>query len=234
MSRFWAYHSEFADHYFSYHFGENIVQELKRFWSANENILDYGCGPGFLIEYLLATGAYVTALDFSEISLKRVDTNCVGRGGFLGAVSPTSLKDGLQFDVITSVEVVEHLSDEHLKDMLRFVRIYLKPNGLLIITTPNDEDLNASTVYCPVSNTLFHRWQHIRTWNQKTLPTWLENEGFQVQEIRAVDFSDRSVRTWWRRVLTRAARAIDKVARDRAHQSKPPHLYCVARLQTEN
>lgn len=32
--------------------------------------------------------------------------------------------------------------------------------GALIITTPNEENLEDNMVYCPVSNTIFHRWQH--------------------------------------------------------------------------
>jgi 2-polyprenyl-3-methyl-5-hydroxy-6-metoxy-1,4-benzoquinol methylase len=43
----------------------------------------------------------------------------------------------VKFDVITLIEVIEHLSKPQLADMITYAHSKLKPNGSLIITTPN-------------------------------------------------------------------------------------------------
>ena len=70
-----------------------------------------------------------------------------GRPGFLGAWSPQEIADpGLagSFTTIFMVEVIEHLSDEHLAAAMVTIKRLLAPGGRLVCTTPNDEDLEAA------------------------------------------------------------------------------------------
>ena len=66
----------------------------------------------------------------------------------------------------------------------------LADDGLFIVTTPNEENLAENTVYCPMSNVVFHRWQHVRNWSRETLRETLEKHGFAVQSVKAVTFRD--------------------------------------------
>jgi 2-polyprenyl-3-methyl-5-hydroxy-6-metoxy-1,4-benzoquinol methylase len=128
------------------------------------------------------------------------------------------------FDVILSVEVVEHLNDESLQGLLATAYGLLKPGGRFIVTTPNDEDLRRSYMYSPATDELYHRWQHVRSWNQETLPRRLTEAGFRVEKTYTTNLSMQG--------RTRDARLrrfiyISNRLRGRA-SSKMPHLICIS------
>jgi hypothetical protein len=43
-------------------------------------------------------------------------------------------------------------------------------------------------VYCPISNKLFHRWQHVRSFTDTTLPDLLRRYGFDEMVTHRVGF----------------------------------------------
>ena len=88
-------------------------------------------------------------------------------------------------DIVMSVEMVEHLFDEHLEPTFGEFHRLLKPEGTLIVTTPNEEDLAASRVLCPDCGGLFHQFQHIRTWSANSLRQALEAHGFETVTCHA-------------------------------------------------
>ena len=45
-------------------------------------------------------------------------------------------------------------------------------------------------VYCPVSNLLFHRWQHVRSFTRETLCALLDRFGFDEVVTHHVGFDD--------------------------------------------
>ena len=55
----------------------------------------------------------------------------------------------------------------------------LKPGGRLVVTTPNEEDLEQSKVVCPECLARFHKMQHVRSWSARTLTERLEGYGFK-------------------------------------------------------
>jgi len=59
----------------------------------------------------------------------------------------------------------------------------------VVITTPNNEDLELSQCYCPISNTLFHRWQHVRSFTEETLAALLAKHGIEKVVSHCVEFS---------------------------------------------
>ena len=87
-----------------------------------------------------------------------------------------------QFDLIISVEVVEHLYDDVLAGMLADVYARLKPGGAAIFTTPNQEDLSRNMVMSPETGRLFHRWQHVRSWTPDGLAEMVSRAGFDKVE----------------------------------------------------
>ena len=96
------------------------------------------------------------------------------------------------FDAVFLLEVVEHLDDHWLGKTLDRAHRLLKPGGVLIVTTPNDERLSDGTVYCPVSNVVFHRWQHMRSWTSAGLESALRSHGFHDVTVRTCNFADVS------------------------------------------
>src|SRR5581483_2838562 len=108
--------------------------------------------------------------------------------GFLGVVGDDNL---LTFDVVLMVEVIEHILDAQIDATLKRVARWTKSGGTLIVTTPNNEDLELGMIYCPVSNVFFHRWQHVRSFTRESLCALLDGYGFDEVVTHFVGFDDR-------------------------------------------
>jgi predicted SAM-dependent methyltransferase len=67
------------------------------------------------------------------------------------------------------IETIEHLTDNYLHGTLKEIHRILKPGGTIVITTPNDEDLEKTHVHCADCGATFHHMQHIRSWNENNL-----------------------------------------------------------------
>jgi len=170
--------------------GGNIADYIYDSFPDKRNILDYGCGPGFLIEHLLKKDFFVTGLEFSKNSLQLVSQKFSKINNFSGAFEYNGIiEKDLKFDIITLVEVIEHLNDLYLRKTLNNIKSVLNRNGVLVITTPNDEDLKNSTVFCPNCDHVFHRWQHLRSWSIESLSEYLLENGFIINDVFTTNFS---------------------------------------------
>ena len=115
---------------------ERVVKTALRYVSPGARALDLGAGSGALAERLQAAGLRVTAADISnyfELNTEFVQLD-FNDPGFDRTVAS-------EFDLITSVEVIEHL--ENPTAFLRSIFRLLKPNGVAILTTPNVENVPA-------------------------------------------------------------------------------------------
>ena len=117
---------------------------IDQHWSLDEHsrrplegktALDVGCGAGLLAEPLARLGAKVTAIDPAAELIGAARDHAAGQG--LEIDYRVSAIENLMgtFDLITSMEVIEHTADpqQFLNDLAK----RLVPNGLLIISTPN-------------------------------------------------------------------------------------------------
>lgn len=190
-ARFWNCFSsdpEFSRQYFSNHSGGLMLDYLKTIVPLKGRVLDYGCGPGYLVGHLLQQGIACEAIDFSHQSVERVtaqfSAHPLFRGATVATQLPTPLADA-SLDIVISVEMVEHLFNEHLIPTFAEFHRLLRPGGTLIVTTPNEEDLAASRVLCPDCGGLFHQYQHVRSWSAATLRPALEAHGFETVTCHA-------------------------------------------------
>ena len=121
-----------------------IRDQVNRHWQADETsfrplegktALDVGCGAGLLAEPLARLGAEVTAIDASEELIAAAKEHAEARGLEIDyrAVAVEDL--GGTFDLVTSLEVVEHVADP--RAFVRSLAAGLAPGGLLIMSTPN-------------------------------------------------------------------------------------------------
>jgi 2-polyprenyl-3-methyl-5-hydroxy-6-metoxy-1,4-benzoquinol methylase len=108
----------------------NQIESTRLNRSDRLEILDYGCGTGFNLQFLAQFGR-VTGADVAPESLDE----------FQKTVSETIVdltKDtsGLRgsFDIVTALDVLEHFDDDVAG--LRQIRDLLKPGGQLIVTVP--------------------------------------------------------------------------------------------------
>jgi 2-polyprenyl-3-methyl-5-hydroxy-6-metoxy-1,4-benzoquinol methylase len=199
VARFWDFISQLKlskELYFSHIYGAHLLRQASPWVTLpGARVLDYGCGPGYLWPHLQRyQPAKLAGLDFSPSSVACVQREYSAWPNFAGATHVSSLPSPLaagSFDVITSIEVIEHLHDGHLDGMLAECARLLRPGGRLLLTTPHDEDLGASQVICPESGAIFHRWQHVRSWTVPSLEPWLHRHGLRPLHLEATWYGPR-------------------------------------------
>jgi 2-polyprenyl-3-methyl-5-hydroxy-6-metoxy-1,4-benzoquinol methylase len=225
-SRFWDWHSQFPENYFTYQFGATIVASLRQFLRGRDRVLDYGCGVGYLLPHLCREVREVYGADPSPQSVDRTNERFAALPNFRGASLIEDLhRRVMKFDAIICIEVVEHLSDDVLKDVLTDVRSLLGPGGVAIFSTPNNEDLSKNMMFCPATGETYHRWQHLRSWDRNSLPAKLRSSGYEVVDVIETNMSvSRSMSP--KSVLKRA------IKRVLFGDPGRPHLVCVAKPAT--
>ena len=105
---------------------------------AGLTALDAGCGAGLVSEPLARLGAAVTGIDATAetIDVARVHAADAGLDiDYRVATAEDLVGDGLEFDLVVSLEVVEHVADpaRFLADCARLTR----PGGALVLSTLN-------------------------------------------------------------------------------------------------
>jgi 2-polyprenyl-3-methyl-5-hydroxy-6-metoxy-1,4-benzoquinol methylase len=203
VSRLWDYYSRtppYSDVYFSERFGDQLLRRSGLPLEQPLEVLDFGCGPGFIWEHMLRLGARwrYTALDFSRDSVAKAHERGSSHAQFAGAHHVTQLPTELaasNFDALLLFEVVEHLTDHHLEATLREAVRVLRPGGVVVVSTPNEEDLAASTRFCPECGAVFHEWQHVRSWTAASLTTRMAKHGLVRRMVQTLDFRANSLRS---------------------------------------
>jgi len=154
--------------------------------------LDVGCGAGLLAEPLARLGAAVTGVDAAaeNIAAARVHAAAGGLSIDYRAGGVEAVTAGERFDLVTSLEVIEHVADP-----ARFVRGLagaLAPGGLMVLSTPNRTPLSrlamitlAEGVGAIPKGT--HDWDRFLTPDELTM--LLRSEGLTVGEVRGLVFS---------------------------------------------
>lgn len=120
---------------------KKIFQELGMI--SGKEILDIGCEAGYITIRLAAKGAIVTGIDLIKepiVSLKNTLKNQpekIKQRIKLKVADATKLPfKAKTFDIILATEVIEHITK--LNDFIAGVYRVLKPNGVLLITFPNE------------------------------------------------------------------------------------------------
>ena len=123
---------------------EYIRDQVDQHWQCDEcqrtplegkSALDVGCGAGLLAEPLARLGAKVTGLDAAPelIAVAREHAERQGLSVDYRAGDLFDLEG--QFDLITCMEVIEHVADPEA--FLKALARRLAPGGLLVLSTPN-------------------------------------------------------------------------------------------------
>jgi 2-polyprenyl-6-hydroxyphenyl methylase/3-demethylubiquinone-9 3-methyltransferase len=166
---------------------EKVLQGYR--WRAGEKkIFDLGCGNGAFAHELSKLGYAVTGVDPSEEGIRFAKEAYPHLKLELGSAYDNLAERYGQFEVILSLEVIEHVYDP--RRFVRCVEQLLKPGGLVILSTPYHGYLKNLVL------ALTNKWDnhftalwdhgHIKFWSVKTVSILLNEVGLQIEKVYRV------------------------------------------------
>jgi 2-polyprenyl-6-hydroxyphenyl methylase/3-demethylubiquinone-9 3-methyltransferase len=126
-----------------------IRDQIDQHWQCDEHVrtplegrtaLDVGCAAGLLTEPLARLGAKVTGIDAAPELIEVARDHAASMGLEIDYRAGEVQELEGQFDLITSMEVIEHVADPAA--FVGALAKRLAPDGLLILSTPNQTSLS--------------------------------------------------------------------------------------------
>lgn len=161
---------------------------------AGRRMLDVGCGGGLVAEPLARLGGQVTAIDAAAPSIEVARTHAAAAGlsiEYRATTAEALLAEGKQFDIVTALEIVEHVADPaaFLATCARLVA----PGGLLVLSTLNRTPQAFGLAILGAEYLLrmlprgTHSWRKFRKPSELAAP--LRASGLSVTDVSGVAFS---------------------------------------------
>jgi len=144
---------------------------------APGRMLDVGAATGILTRAARAEGWEVVGVEPSAWAVREARERH-GTELFEGTLAELP-GDQRDLDVVTLIDVIEHVPDP--RALLRQARARLRPGGRVLVVTPDVTSLPARL--------MGRRWWHVRTahvclFSRRSLLVLLEQEGFEVTDVR--------------------------------------------------
>lgn len=154
---------------------ERVLESIGR----EATIFELGCGNGANAGYLASKGYTICGVDPSESGIAIAKQNFPDCQLELGSTEDNLAKWFGQFDVVLSLEVIEHVYSP--KQYVEVVRALLKPGGVAIISTPYHSYLKNLALTGKMDEHFTALWEggHIKFWSAKTLGLLFEGVGFE-------------------------------------------------------
>jgi len=154
---------------------------------VNQDVLDIGCGEGFLAAELAKHGNRVTGIDDRQVPSEISKLDRYYSADLEGGIEPVVQQlQGKRFDRVLLLDVLEHLRrpDRILQDC----REVLKREGLLIVSLPNVANIAVRLML------LFGRFDytergildktHVHFYTRKTARRMLQENGYSIVESK--------------------------------------------------
>lgn len=124
------------------------VQAIVAMGGAGGTILDIGCGNGYLLYQFRDKFSTLVGLEYSPMRLEQARMNLAGLNfiGLAGSAEDMSQLDSNSVDRIISADTIEHIPDVY--SAAREMHRVLKPEGVMVINTPNIAFLKKRIMLC--------------------------------------------------------------------------------------
>lgn len=179
-----------------------IREAIDRHWQGDaesfrplegRRALDVGCGAGLLTEPLARLGATVTGLDAAQENIDVARAHAETQGLVIDyQATPVEQVQASEFDLITSMEVVEHVADP--ASFVAALADKLAPGGLLIMSTPNRTPLSRLAMIS-VGESIGGIPKGTHDWNKFLTPEELSklliDAGLEVTDMTGLSFDPR-------------------------------------------
>lgn len=161
---------------------------------AGLRVLDIGCGGGLICEPLAGMGATVVGADALEknIEIARHHATEVDLKIDYRHTTAEALADaGEKFDVVTNLEVVEHVAD--IPAFFGACRSLVKDDGIMVVSTLNRTPQSYLAAIVAAEYVL--RWlpKGTHDWNRflkpSELDTILQDAGFRLDALKGLNYS---------------------------------------------
>lgn len=151
-----------------------------------KSLLDIACGPGTFLSFLPASKKTI-GIDIAESQILYANEKYKTDNRYFKVDDVYNLSfNNESFDIITSMEFLEHITVEDAEKLLLEVKRCLKPNGYFIMTTPN---YNSFWPFLEVLVSKFSKVdytdQHISKYNIKKLRNLLLEANFEIEFVRS-------------------------------------------------
>ena len=171
-------------------------------------LLDIGCGYGWMLRAARRRGFEVAGIEPTDAC-----RGLEGEAGFrvLRGFFPEVRYPGERFDVVTAIDVIEHIPLPALAGFLAEVRAALVAGGHLVLKVPDSHGivfrgsawahrLSAGRMRGPIDRMLQLNYghPHVSYFNRVNLTRYLEGQGFTV--VGTLSHPEVSARTAWSRV----------------------------------
>lgn len=123
---------------------EPFLQILKQNYEKPAAV-DLGCGRGEWLEILKQNGFAARGCDVSDEMLKECEKNALEAKN-QGAIEFLSELEDSSLALVSAFQLVEHLEFSELCELIKQARRVLKDGGILILETPNPENLRVATL----------------------------------------------------------------------------------------
>jgi len=123
---------------------EPFLQILKQ-QDEKPAAVDLGCGRGEWLEILKQNGFAARGCDVSEEMLKECEKNTLEAKN-QGAIEFLSELEDSSLALVSAFQLVEHLEFSELCELIKQACRVLKDGGILILETPNPENLRVATL----------------------------------------------------------------------------------------
>jgi len=154
---------------------KKLFSEINKYRKSGR-VLDFGCATGSFLQVAKEYGYQVHGVEVNP-SAAAYARNVLGLDILEGTVNKFSYKEDF-FDIVHMGDVIEHLPDP--LSTLKLVNIFMKKEGLLILTTPNFNSILTKIFQIKPEEYLYY-------FNKDTLHKMIELAGFKVLFIKGID-----------------------------------------------